>query len=439
MTLTISKIEVENIRGIPNANLEPKSITIIRGANGTGKSSWIDAFRCVFDGGYDPLLVRNGEERASVRVTLSDGTTLQRVLDAKRCTSSITVKSADGEVIKSPQKYVESLADTLAYDPLDFIEYDHKQRAKLIEDLLRVELSTHELSAACLSQDWYLAHFDPRRNPFDNIKAIRDAAYERRREMNVRERQAQDTVETLRKDMPTLNEDSADFEGRNAAAQRKLQEVISAERIAQTELSEQYSASLERIEAWAREEHAKIDAAKNKKVAEAGAVKAEMIAELIAAHGPLVQEARAEAQSAAAALTEYNKAQGLRDHLAKMEIQSKEFGDESIRLSRAIENLDRLRLEKLKEIPLEGADMRNGVLYINNIGFDGLNTAQQMEVAIQVGALRAKDLPFMLIDGGERLDESRREDLCRAAKDAGFQVVIAERLESASTLMVETA
>src|SRR5690349_17447478 len=112
--MKITRIEAENIRGITNGVLEPRTITVLKGGNGTGKTSWLDSVRVVFDGGYDPLIIRNGEKKARVEMTLDDGTICTRVLNAEKKTSTLTVKSADGEVVKSPKSYIDAIADTFA-------------------------------------------------------------------------------------------------------------------------------------------------------------------------------------------------------------------------------------------------------------------------------------------------------------------------------------
>lgn len=425
MSLYITRLEVENIRGIDTATMEPGKITILSGDNETGKSSWIDAIRAVFDGGYDPKLVRNGEKKATVIMQLSDGTVCTRVINQEKKTSTLTVKSADGEVIKSPQAFVEEIADSFAYDPLDLMFADKKTRQKIIQGFLNVQVTVPELREA-IREEWFMEHFDPRKNAFENIEAIYKAGYERRRQINVQHAEAEKTINSLRRDMPTANEDSQGFEEAAKAARSHLTKVTAEKRQAVTELAEQYEAGKQEIEGWAREEIAKIHTERERRLRAAEETRAKLKVEIDTEHDPIIEAAvQAEAQ-AAEALKQYHHAEGLREHLKNQEERIRELAGQSMRFDRALAALEELRKRKMETLPLEGAEMRDGELFINGISFDGLNEAQKIMVSIQVAASRAKELPFMVIDGLERLGDKNREVLFDGAKAAGFQIVGAE-------------
>lgn len=425
MSLYITRLEVENIRGIDTATMEPGKITILSGDNGTGKSSWIDAIRAVFDGGYDPKLVRNGEKKATVIMTLSDGTVCTRVVNQEKKTSTLTVKSADGEVIKSPQAFVEEIADSFAYDPLDFMFADKKTRQKIIQGFLNVSVTVPELRDA-IGEEWFMEHFDPRKNAFENIDAIHKAGYERRRQINVQHAEAEKTVNTLRRDMPTANDDSQGFEEAAKSARAYLTNVTAAKRQAVTELAEQYEAGKQEIEAWAREEIAKIHAERERRLRAAEETRAKLKAEIDTEHDQIIESAAKAETEAAEQLKQYHHAEGLRKHLKQQEDRIRELAGQSMRYDRALDAMEKLRKRKMEHLPIEDADMRDGELYIKNIAFDGLNDAQKIMVSIQFAASRAKELPFMVIDGLERLGEENRTALFDGAKSAGFQIVGAE-------------
>lgn len=436
MSLYITRLEVENIRGIDTATMEPGKITILSGDNGTGKSSWIDAIRAVFDGGYDPKLVRIGEKKATVQMTLSDGTVCARTINAEKKTSTLTVKSADGEVVKSPQSFIEEIADSFAYDPLDLMFADKKTRQKIIQGFLNVTVTVPELRDV-IREEWFMEHFDPRKNAFENIEAIHKAGKERRRQVNVQHDEAVKTVNTLRRDMPTANADSQGFEDAAKQARTHLTAVTSAKRQAVTELVEQYEAGKQGIEAWAREEIAKIQAERMRRLAAAEETRLTLKAEIDSEHDPIIEAAARAETEATEALKHYHHAEGLRVHLRQQEERIKELAGQSMRYDAALAELEKLRKQKMEHLPIEGAEMRDGELFIGGIAFDGLNDAQKIMVSIQVAASRAKTLPFMVIDGLERLGSENRESLFSGAEAAGFQIVSAE-VVSGKPLTVST-
>lgn len=425
MELSVIRIEVENIRGIQNGILEPGTITILRGDNATGKSSWLDAFRAVFDGGYDSKLVRIGETKARVELTLSDGSTFTRSINAEKHTSTLTAKSKDGEVIKAPQAYLESIADSFAYDPLDFMFADKKTRVKLIQAFLNVSVSPAELREA-IQDDWFLEHYDPRRNGLDTIDVLIKAAYERRRKVNVLKDEAAKTVNTLRREIPTLADDCEYLQEEADKVRRTLSSLEGGKRVAVAELNEQYEAEKKAIDLWEKEEIAKIRAEREKRLRIAEEVRSKMRAEIDVQHNPGIKEAEAKETEARQRLEDYHKAQGIRDHLRQQEEKLKDLVGASLAYDRALEALDALKKEKMADLPIDDAEIRDDDLFIGGIAFDGLNTAQQIMGSIQIGASRAKNLPFMVIDGLERLGAQAQKDLFEGARAAGFQIIAAE-------------
>lgn len=429
LPLRITRIEVENIRGITNGILEPKTITVLKGDNGTGKSSWLDAFRVVFDGGYDPKMVRKGEKKARVEMTLSDGTVCTRIINPEKKTSTLTVKSEAGEVIKAPQSYIEGIADSFAYDPLDFMFADKKKRQELIQEFLDVNVTVPEFRAA-IQEEWFMEHYDPRKNGFDNIDNIYKAGYERRRKVNVQHGEADKTANTLRRDIPTLADDAQQFEAKAKATRLALEKARADKRADQVVLDEQYTAETARIDAWEREEIEKIHTEKQKQLNAALEMRGTVAGEINSQHDPIITEAATASDQASRALADYNEHVGLRKHLKQMEDRIKELAGESMRYDRALEALSTLKKQKMEDLPLPGAEMRDGALFIDGIDFDGLNTERQIEVCLQIAASRSKDLCCMLIDGIERLSEGNQRVLFDGLRAGGFQIIAAEVVDA---------
>lgn len=434
--MKITRIEAENIRGIQNGVLEPRTITILKGGNGTGKTSWLDSVRVVFDGGYDPLIIRNGEKKARVEMMLDDGTVCTRMLNAEKKTSTLTVKSAEGEVIKAPKAYIDEIADTFAYNPLSLIFADKKERQKVIQGFLNVPVSVAELQDA-IGEDWFFEHFDPRKNAFENIEAVYKAGYERRRKINAQKDEADKTIQTLRRDIPTVSEDAEQFQRRYDEARSALEKARGDKRVAEAELREQYEAAKSEADEWERAEIAKIKAEKQARLTQAEKVRAEVAEEINGKFNPIIESAFAVADQASKDLAAYQNAEGLRKHLAEMDERAKELAGASLQYDRALEKLEILRKKKMEDLPIDGAEMRNGELFIGGVAFDGLNTAEQIKVSIQIAASRAKDLPFMLIDGVERLDEENQKELYEVAKSSGFQILAAEVVDGLPLTPVE--
>src|SRR5438270_7793157 len=76
-TMKLEKVQIESIGGIEYLEFPTSAALIeVTGDNGVGKSSVLNAIRCVVEGGHDPALLRLGAKKGVVRLLLDDGTTI---------------------------------------------------------------------------------------------------------------------------------------------------------------------------------------------------------------------------------------------------------------------------------------------------------------------------------------------------------------------------
>ena len=109
--------------------------------------------------------------------------------------------------------------------------------------------------------------------------------------------------------------------------------------------------------------------------------------------------------------------EGHREQLAGLQAQSDG-------LTKKLEAIGELRKRILANLPIPGVSVRDGQIYREEIPYDRLNTAQQIEIAVAVAKLRAKDLGIVCVDGLECLDEQSFLEFENAMKDTGLQVFV---------------
>ena len=102
--MKITKIQINNIRGIESLTIEPGTFTVISGKNAEGKSSIIAALQALVSGGHDPGLIRLGTEEGSVIATLNNGVTVS--LSVKSNKSERIIKDSEGRRISAPQSII---------------------------------------------------------------------------------------------------------------------------------------------------------------------------------------------------------------------------------------------------------------------------------------------------------------------------------------------
>src|SRR5437870_9282938 len=114
--MKITKIQINNIRGIESLTIEPGTFTVISGKNAEGKSSIIAALQALVSGGHDPGLIRLGTEEGSVIATLNNGVTVS--LSVKSNKSERIIKDSEGRRISAPQSIINEMVDLVSYNPV---------------------------------------------------------------------------------------------------------------------------------------------------------------------------------------------------------------------------------------------------------------------------------------------------------------------------------
>lgn len=444
-SVTITRIEFENVGATERQVIEPAPLTIIRGRNGAGKSTIIKAFREFFDGGYDPTIVRKGAEKAAIKVTFSDGSYGTRVINTKNRKSTVELFAADGEKLRPAQERVSELAEGFSFDPLAILGAK-ADRLKYLEEFLDVPLAIEEVMEAVKEAD--LAHgFNPRENAFVNIDRLYEVAYSQRTKINVEADNLRGAVQVVRQGVPTLNEDGKDWAKAEADAALAYREASENLKVAKQAIEEQAGAARKAEDAKlnsakdaAEAEYQRAIAvakeARDKQIAQAHAtasanketiarMETDELQRLQAEQGPVVAEARAAYDQAREQLAAWNKATGARDQIAKLEVQIKGKAGRALFLTNVLKRLKELRAEKQKSNPIPGLEVRDGEIYYEGVEFDAVNTGKRMELCIRMATLRSTKCPILIIDDAVNIDDRNWEAFVAAARQSNLQIVAA--------------
>lgn len=134
---------VTDYKGVREITLSPTGrLVVIAGANGAGKSSFIDAITELFDpkgSKLTPKPIREGADEARAEYVDEDlGLRISRVWKKNGTAGTLTVEATDGAKYSRPSDVVASLLGGAIFDPVAFLNLDEKkQRDALLE---KVEL-----------------------------------------------------------------------------------------------------------------------------------------------------------------------------------------------------------------------------------------------------------------------------------------------------------
>jgi ABC-type cobalamin/Fe3+-siderophores transport system ATPase subunit len=145
----IIRFEAENVKKLRAVAITPHgNVVQITGANGSGKSSVLDAIFMALAGksAVPAKPVREGEERATIRLDLGE-LVVTRKFTSEGATS-LTVTTVNGAKFPSPQKMLDELLGSLTFDPLAFTRMEPKAQRTELATLLGIAEQMQQLEQA---------------------------------------------------------------------------------------------------------------------------------------------------------------------------------------------------------------------------------------------------------------------------------------------------
>jgi chromosome segregation ATPase len=141
--MKIIRLSISNFKRIKAIALEPRGAVVqIRGRNGAGKSSCLDAIAALFGGEKlcpkEP--VRRGTDGAVVRAELDGDFVAERRWTAEG-KSSLTLRNKEGLAYDKPQRRLDELIGRLTFDPLAFMRLAPKDQAETLRALAGVDFA----------------------------------------------------------------------------------------------------------------------------------------------------------------------------------------------------------------------------------------------------------------------------------------------------------
>lgn len=448
----IKRVEISNIYGIAEPlTFEPNLVTIVKGANGSGKSSIQRGIASCFEGGVVPERLRIGAEKGHVRLTLEDDSKVEfrawiknKRDGTKEAAQAVEFITKEGVTLPGGPTLVKQLGDALAVDPARLLAHDVTTaagRKSLTQAILEVmpftvsaadlggvlrkvvdsdELQPYELEAKAKAGSVLP-------NPVDlgGLRKSRMALEETRRRVGVDAKQAAAAIEELRKGIAS-EEVPGETQRNLDAAESKLAALRADKKARQDEVTEAVREAEREAEAVYRARLGEIN--KNKQ-AHMDAIAAEF--------DPQDRDLSAEVVGLKAKVADVQRAEGARKQVAILEDKAAAGEREYEVFSRAIEMLDEVKAAKLADSPIPQLTVEGDEIKVDGVPWQAVNTATRVQVVVQLCVLRAGKLRFLLLDDAEHLDADTWATLKAALVEAGFQIVAAF-VQSGAPLTVTT-
>lgn len=149
--MKIVRLELKNVLGIKELQLNPGQVNIISGGNQKGKTSILEAIeKVVRNTERRPRLVRDGSDEAILYIELDDGTAIDRripVIGSPRVTIT-----KDGARVSKPESTLRALVGQdgdLVFNPVDFLAKKDKEQTEILLSLIPMRITQSDL------QEWF--------------------------------------------------------------------------------------------------------------------------------------------------------------------------------------------------------------------------------------------------------------------------------------------
>jgi ABC-type cobalamin/Fe3+-siderophores transport system ATPase subunit len=424
----INKISISNILGITELEFSPEGFTQISGQNGSGKTSVLEAVKSVLQSGHDATLLRNGSDKGEVVLVLDDGMELSKTVTASASTTTVR---RDGKKLTRPGEAIKALTDALSVNPVDFLLAPKKDRVKALLEAMPLEADTKHLAE--------LAGFPVKAQPglhaLHVITLVHTQVYDERTGTNRAVKEKTATISQLEAAVPPA---PVGVEG----SEDDLQAQIDAAADNRDATMGKITAKLDGLNTDRVDSISKLRADAQARINEINALTQTAIDALNEGFAVQSEKAATARQNASAKFLDASQplrqqlaiirndreASGRRqqtlDTIATMRTELETLTAQAAQQTQALDAIDNYKSELLNSLPIPGLEVRDGEIYRNDVPFDRLNTAQQVDVAVEIAKLRAADLGVICVDRIECLDSASLEAFKAAALESGLQLFI---------------
>lgn len=389
MSIKISRFEADNFKRLRHVELTPDgTMQVIGGRNAQGKTSVLDAWVMALQYATGKKVnfkpVRDGEERATVKLELSEGEVVKFNLthsftpDGKH---DVKLESPDGARFSSPQKMLDEIVGRLSFDPLAFANAPDKEQLTTL--LSVVELGDFNVDANA---------------------GKRQTAYEARTEVNRRVKDLEGQIKDLQVPPADLPE----------------QEISSGEVLAQLQAAQEQNTNRETVERQLLNINAEVEDLRER-LMRAIAVQTERQAEYDALP-PYVDVSQFQTQLANLEQTNARIREGI-DRANKVR-NLDAVKAESAALTAQIETLDKEKADALTaaKLPLDGLGFTDEGVTYQGQPFSQASGAEQLRVSLAIAMALNPTLRVIRVADASLLDADNLKLVEAMAAENDFQI-----------------
>ncbi|WP_449452283.1 AAA family ATPase [Streptococcus suis] len=392
MTVTINRLEIENVKRIKAVKIEPSAtgLTIVGGNNNQGKTSVLDAIAWALGGNkYKPSQAqREGSQvPPTLKIVMSNGLIVER----KGKNASLKVIDPNGQ--KGGQQLLDSFVEELAINLPKFMDSTPKEKAETLLQIIGVGNQLAELELK-------------EKELYNNRHAIGVIADQKEKFAKEQEYYPDAPKELI--SIADLIQQQQAILAKNGENARKRQNVAT--------IKMQYENAEYTVDRLKQELAKAIDERDKHKQDLAIAQKDAM---------DLYDEDTKEIEASIAANDEINRQVRANLDKDKAEEDAKAIREQYNALSVEIEQVRKQKRDLLTnaDLPLEGLSADDGELLYLGQRWDNMSGSQQLQVATAIVRKLKPECGFVLIDKLEQMDQVTLKEFGEWLEQEGLQAI----------------
>lgn len=417
----LERLEIENFMRcrVVRLDLGADPITEIRGFNGEGKSSVLQAVWALVGGKdacpADPI--RHGADSAVIVGELDNGLIIRRKFTAKG--SYLEVSTKEGASYKAPQKILDDLLGRTSFDPMAFLALDRKKQKEELQRIAGIDVTPFEQRRQAAYEARTLANRQK-----EGLKARLDAMPEV--EAPDQELTAADLLAEQRK----LQEAKSANDARRAEL-RRFADAVYKPAVAKVEAAALRVTELERQLAQAKEAHDVARAAAVAAAEQGKTLKAEVEALVDPPMDALATKIAEIDATNATVRAKKERARLAQEHVVAIE--------EWQRLDREVAAAEAEKTAALAKatFPVPGLGFSADGITYDGVPFDQASQAQRIRVSMAMGLALHPKLPIVCIRDGSLLDDRSKDIVREMAAAAGAKVLLEIVGKGGSGIVIE--
>lgn len=441
-----------NYGGLEAFEMRPGTVTILRGGNGQGKTTVLNSFRSLAEGGKEPDSIFKDADEAIIKSVweIAEGDSdiyapgrYEITRTIKRDGYSLTVKGPDGKKIPKEKTFVDTFLPVDSFDPLAFDAMTDEERAEKLRKILLVPVDGAEIrKATSLVQHGIVIA----EKYSDGVAAIEDVTTKLKASASELRKIVKDREGSIATFKASIDGRSAeDVASEWAAAEKERQDLQAlADGLRKAIQAEHDKLASEAAKAFARQasdnadwhlaeqlklstaladrtsaNEAKLAAAKQSAAAAAKEAFEEQVVPIEIEAGGAAERVR----QLDTRRREADKLEGAKKQIQEWEAETIAKKDTMESIGVACDQLERLRLKKLASMQLEGMEIKGGKLYVDGILSSRVNTARRYQRWVQIASMNARDGQPIIVDNLEALEPENRTKFETALRESGLRLI----------------